>query len=211
MNIDYSVLTPIQAKVENIKSKINQFLEICLGNDEDKNRIKCDIKTIEYRIRVKLAEILREHRTMPNGVTLKLTADEIHSIYTAYLSLISYINMSVSYTPNKIEFLAFAEISVSAFSNLLDNGNDDVRQECSDIDNDLLNFTLSAAEQGQTKEAGSKIRLKARNGIGHALVQIGDTESVIDKAKDALNEGQFRYELKQIQELKALIDKGGNQ
>ena len=53
------------------------------------------------------------------------------------------------------------------------------------------------------------MRLKSKGGYGHALVQIGDAESIIDKASDALNEGQFRYELKELANMKALIDKKG--
>ena len=146
---------------------------------------------------------------MSNDLALKLTAEQIYQIYTAYLSLISYINTAISYTPNKLEFLAFARISVSAFAHLLENSADDVKQVCGDIEADLINFTLSAAEQGQVKEGSSKMRLKSKGGYGHALVQIGDAESIIDKASDALNEGQFRYELKELANMKALIDKKG--
>ena len=37
-----------------------------------------------------------------------------------------------------------------------------------------------------------------------------DAESIFDKASDALNEGQFRYELKELANMKALIDKKGD-
>ena len=209
-------MTEFQAKVDNIKSQIDEFISICRGEyqDEDnkgknKQGIKYLVATLEYRVRVKLSEILRQDRSMSNDLALKLTADEIYNIYTAYLSLISYINTAISYTPNKLEFLAFARISVSAFAHLLENSADDVKQICGDIEADLINFTLSAAEQGQLKEGSTKMRLKSKGGYGHALVQIGDAESIIDKASDALNEGQFRYELKALADMKALIDKKG--
>lgn len=214
--MEYEVMNEHQIKVESIKPKIEEFISICRGelDDEDnkgknKQGIKYLITTLEYRVRVKLGEILREERSMPNELALKLTAEEIYQIYTAYLSLISYINLSISYTPNKLEFLAFARISVSAFSHLLENSADDIKQVCGDIEADLINFTLSAAEQGQLKEGSTKMRLKSKGGYGHSLVQIGDAESIIDKANDALNEGQFRYELKNLADMKALIDKKG--
>lgn len=214
--MQYEVMTEFQAKVDNIKSQIDEFISICRGEyqDEDnkgknKQGIKYLVATLEYRVRVKLSEILRQDRSMSNDLALKLTADEIYNIYTAYLSLISYINTAISYTPNKLEFLAFARISVSAFAHLLENSADDVKQICGDIEADLINFTLSAAEQGQLKEGSTKMRLKSKGGYGHALVQIGDAESIIDKASDALNEGQFRYELKALADMKALIDKKG--
>lgn len=211
--IEYEVLSEVQIKVENIKKKLDDFIAICRGEcqnedvkDKNKQGSKYLISTLEYRVRVKLGEILRSERSMPNDMALKLTADEIFQIYQAYLSLMSYINLSISYTPNKLEFLTFARISVSAFSHLMDNATDDIRQVCNDIDADLINFTLSAAEQGQLKEGSTKVRLKSKGGYGHSLVQIGDAESIIDKAKDAMNEGQFRNELKNIANMKALID-----
>ena len=214
--MDYEILNEYQIKVEHIKTQLDEFIAICRGElqDEDnkgknKQSTKYLIETLEYRVRVKLGEILREERSMPNDLALKLTAEQIYQIYTAYLSLISYINTAISYTPNKLEFLAFARISVSAFAHLLENSADDVKQVCGDIEADLINFTLSAAEQGQVRESSSKMRLKSKGGYGHALVQIGDAESIIDKASDALNEGQFRYELKELANMKALIDKKG--
>lgn len=216
--MEYEVLNEYQARVTAIKPQLEEFIAICRGEiqNEDntaknKQSTKYLIETLEYRVRVKLGEILRQERSMSNDLALKLTAEQIYQIYTAYLSLISYINTAISYTPNKLEFLAFARISVSAFSHLLENSADDVKQVCGDIEADLINFTLSAAEQGQVRESSSKMRLKSKGGYGHALVQIGDAESIIDKASDALNEGQFRYELKELANMKALIDKKGEQ
>jgi hypothetical protein len=212
--VEYEVLNQYQAKVETIKTELENFIAICRGETEttedakpNKQGIKYLITSLEYRVKVKLAEILRQERSMSNELALKLSADELYQIYNAYLSLISYINMSISYTPNKLEFLAFARISVSAFTHLLEHSADDVKQVCGDIEADLINFTLSAAEQGQVKEGSSKIRLKSKGGYGHSLVQIGDAESIIDKAADAMNEGQFRLELKNLADMKALIDK----
>ncbi len=214
--MEYEVLNEYQARVTAIKPQLEEFIAICRGEiqNEDntaknKQSTKYLIETLEYRVRVKLGEILRQERSMSNDLALKLTAEQIYQIYTAYLSLISYINTAISYTPNKLEFLAFARISVSAFAHLLENSADDVKQVCGDIEADLINFTLSAAEQGQVRESSSKMRLKSKGGYGHALVQIGDAESIIDKASDALNEGQFRYELKELANMKALIDKKG--
>ena len=213
--MEYEILNEYQARVTSITPQLETFIAVCRGElDEDntaknKQGAKYLIETLEYRVRVKLAEILRKERSMSNELALKLTADQIFQIYTAYLSLISFINTAISYTPNKIEFLAFARISVSAFAHLLENSADDVRQVCGDIEADLINFTLSAAEQGQVREGSSKMRLKTKGGYGHSLVQIGDAESIIDKASDALNEGQFRYELKELANMKALIDKKG--
>ncbi len=214
--MEYEVLNEYQTRVTAIKPQLEEFIAICRGEiqNEDntaknKQSTKYLIETLEYRVRVKLGEILRQERSMSNDLALKLTAEQIYQIYTAYLSLISYINTAISYTPNKLEFLAFARISVSAFAHLLENSADDVKQVCGDIEADLINFTLSAAEQGQVRERSSKMRLKSKGGYGHALVQIGDAESIIDKASDALNEGQFRYELKELANMKALIDKKG--
>ena len=215
--LEYEVLSEVQIKVENIKKQLENFIAICRGEcqnedvkDKNKQGVKYLVSTLEYRVRVKLGEILRSERSMPNDIALKLTADEIFQIYQAYLSLMSYINLSISYTPNKLEFLTFARISVSAFSHLMDNSTDDIKQVCGDIDADLINFTLSAAEQGQLKESSTKFRLKSKGGYGHSLVQIGDAESIIDKAKDAMSEGQFRYELNNIANMKALIDGKGD-
>lgn len=214
--MEYEIMNEYQSRAADIKPQLDNFISVCRGElqDEDnkgknKQGIKYLVETLEYRVRVKLAEILRQERSMSNELALKLTAEQVYNIYTAYLSLISYINTAISYTPNKLEFLAFARISVSAFSHLLENAADDVKQVCGDIEADLINFSLSAAEQGQLKEGSAKMRLKSKGGYGHALVQIGDAESVIDKAQSALNEGQFRYELKNLADMKALIDKKG--
>ena len=183
--MDYEILNEYQIKVEHIKTQLDEFIAICRGElqDEDnkgknKQSTKYLIETLEYRVRVKLGEILRQERSMSNDLALKLTAEQIYQIYTAYLSLISYINTAISYTPNKLEFLAFARISVSAFAHLLENSADDVKQVCGDIEADLINFTLSAAEQGQVRESSSKMRLKSKGGYGHALVQIGDVYDI---------------------------------
>lgn len=208
--METNVLTEYESKVESIKPELETFIATCRGDIETatKQSTKYLIDTLEYRIRVKLGEILRKERSMPNATALKLSADELYNIYQSYLSLISYINTAVSYTPNKLEFLAFARISVSAFTHLLENSADDVKQVCDDIEADLINFTLSATEQGRVRESSGKLRLKSKGGYGHSLVQVGDAESIIDKANSALSEGQFRYELQNIAEMKKLIDKG---
>ena len=214
--MEYTILTENQKKIINIQNELDEFISVCFGevlSEDDKSKKKFKeqyiSKTIEYRVRVKLTEILRRERTLPNTEVFKLSSTEIHELYNNYLLLISYINKSISYIPNKIEFLAFSKISISAFEHLLNNSTDDVKQECADIESDLINFTLSAAEQGQSKESSSKIRLKAKI-YGHSVVEVGDAESVIDKAKDAMNAGQFVYELKNIADMKALIDKKKN-
>ena len=102
--MEYEVLNQYQAKVERIKTELENFVAICRGEAEtteeakpNKQGIKYLITTLEYRVKVKLAEILRQERSMSNELALKLTADELYQIYNAYLSLISYINMSISY------------------------------------------------------------------------------------------------------------------
>lgn len=211
--MEYRIMTPTEEKVENIKNELEQFIDTCLATNEDaesktlKVKAKYNADTIDYRVRVKLAEILRRDITIPDATVFDLTVADIHGIYSNYLSLISWINTSISYAPNKVEFLSFACISVRAFQNLIDNGKPDVKQECLDIDNDLLNLTLSAAERGQIKESSGKMRLKGKSGVGHSFVEIGDAESLVDKVQNQMNAEQFRYELDATKVLKELIDK----
>ena len=101
--MQYEVLNEYQARVSEIKSQLDEFIAICRGElqDEDnkgknKQGIKYLISTLEYRVRVKLGEILRQERSMSNDLALKLTAEQIYQIYTAYISLISYINTAIS-------------------------------------------------------------------------------------------------------------------
>lgn len=209
---EYNVLSEMGAKVESIKGELELFIATCLAENEEESesiakvKAKYNAATLDYRVRVKLAEILRQTRTIPDQNALQYTADDLHNIYYNYLTLISWVNNSISYAPNKVEFLSFAGISVRAFQNMLENGKPDVQQECADIDNDLLNLTLSAAERGQIKEATGKLRLKGKGGVGHSFVEIGDAESVLDKMTDTMSKEQYRYELDQAKVLKSLID-----
>ena len=75
--MDYEIMNEYQARVCEIKPQLDEFIAICRGElqDEDnKGKNKQDIKylisTLEYRVRVKLGEILRQERSMPNDLAL---------------------------------------------------------------------------------------------------------------------------------------------
>ena len=203
MENNTNVLNEYQDRVDKTKNIIDEFVALCLAQDTGSKTYL----TLPNRLQVRLSELYRQERTMSSGEVLSLSADTLHNLYLAYLSIISYINTVVSYTPTKAEFLAFARINVDDFTNLLDNGEEDVKQECRDIDSDFINLTLSAAEKGAIKEKSGTIRLKAKGGIGHSLVEVGDTESVLDKISDTMEEKQLRYEFANIIDMKKQIDK----
>lgn len=205
--MENEVLTQSQVYVEQIKNDIDNFLTICTeGKEIDKISAK-KIASLPHRLSLRLAEIYRQKMTMATNEALALPPKMIHRLYLDYLSIIVYINQSIPYNANKSEFLSFARINVDDFARLLDSGTDEQKKICVDIDGDLANLTLSAAEQGQLKEGSSRIRLKAKGGFGHSLTEIGDAESVIDKMQGNIDNNQLRYEFQNLIEMKKRIDK----
>lgn len=175
---------------EIIISEIQAFIS---SAEETTGRNKRD--DLCYRVKRKLTEILRRNRTFPDSSTLEMTADQLWSTYNGYSALISCINEIVVFTPDKIEFCAYARISLNAYNALISDGNEETRQVLCDIDSDLLNATLSGAEAGVSKETTAKFRAKGK-GFGHSVVETDGMDNAMQLSNNDLTAKAIEQELR---------------
>lgn len=175
---------------ELIMSEVHAFIETA---EETTGRNKRD--DLSYRVKRKITEILRRERTMIDSYALEISSEQLWDIYRGYSALISWINELVVYTPDKMEFCAYARISTTAYNALLIDGNEEIKQTIGDIDNDLLNATLNGAEAGISKEGITKFRAKGK-GFGHSAVETDSMDNAIQLNNSDLMAKAIEQELR---------------
>ena len=148
-----------------------------------------------YRVKRKLTEILRRNRTLPDSDVLNANADDLWEVYIRYSALISELNKLVIYTPDKLEFCAYARMSVNAYNALISDGSEEVRQVMCDVDSDLLNAALSGAEAGISKEGTARFRAKGK-GFGHSVVETDGMDNAMQLTGNDLTAKAIEQELR---------------
>lgn len=129
-------------------------------------------------IPIKLKQLLRQWRTMPEEKALQLTANQLYDSYMAFLEIVAWINEQFIFVPTKIEFCGYACISITAYNRLLVEAPADVRQQIADIDADIIDLTEKSSEAGFIKNA--RFRLASKE-TGHSVRQVSPIDSLVDK------------------------------
>ena len=161
----------------------------------------------QYRIKRKLTQVLRAYKTIGDVEALSITYEQLSSIYNDYLDLVSYFNNITDFMPDKTEFCAFACLSVNAYSQLLKNGSEEVKQLMGDIEADLVNATMSSGENGVTRERSSEIRLKAKGDVGHGIVEAIPDLHIINDNSSMLSPAQMARQLDGFKPLAQITNK----
>lgn len=198
----------LKSKLEIVKDEMDSFLatikELMRENAELKKPLQ--IKW-QYRIKRKLTQVLRAYRRMSDTDALRLSAETINETYIDYLDLVSFFNMVTDFMPDKTEFCAFACISVNAYSQLLKNGTEEIKQLMGDIEADFVNATMSSGENGVTKERSSEIRLKAKGEVGHGIVEAQPDLHIINDNTFTLTPAQLARQIDSFKPVAKLLNK----
>ena len=181
----------IQTRNEVIWEELQPFIEKICGDVSDKSRSK--IVNPATQTRNKLTSILRRYPPFPNGQIYKLKPKDVWQIYLDYLSLNAQINEYIPYVMDKLEFCAYARISLKYYNEMCDDSNLTEEQRTNEmtlydifsaIDADIVNSTMSGAETGAISGNAAKIRTKAKR-VSNAVVETDDSSALADSLTEA--------------------------
>ena len=181
----------ISTKNDLILEELIPFIENILESDGDKRRAK--LMNPATQTRNKLNSILRREPPFPNTQMYRLSSEDIWQIYRNYLDLNAKINSYFPYIMDKLEFCAYARISLTYYNNMIDEKTDgeetpteemSLRDVFSAINADIVNSTLSGAETGAISGVAARMRSKAKK-VGNSVVEVDDNAAIVDSLAEA--------------------------
>ena len=181
----------ISTKNDLILDELIPFIENILEADSDKRRAK--LMNPATQTRNKLNSILRREPPFPNTQMYRLSSEDIWQIYRNYLDLNAKINSYFPYIMDKLEFCAYARISLTYYNNMIDEKTDgeetpteemSLRDVFSAINADIVNSTLSGAETGAISGVAARMRSKAKK-VGNSVVEVDDNAAIVDSLAEA--------------------------
>ena len=181
----------ISTKNDLILEELVPFIENILEADSDKRRAK--LMNPATQTRNKLNSILRREPPFPNTQMYRLSSEDIWQIYRNYLDLNAKINSYFPYIMDKLEFCAYARISLTYYNNMIDEKTDgeetpteemSLRDVFSAINADIVNSTLSGAETGAISGVAARMRSKAKK-VGNSVVEVDDNAAIVDSLAEA--------------------------
>ena len=181
----------ISTKNDLILEELIPFIENILEADSDKRRAK--LMNPATQTRNKLNSILRREPPFPNTEMYRLSSEDIWQIYRNYLDLNAKINSYFPYIMDKLEFCAYARISLTYYNNMIDEKTDgeetpteemSLRDVFSAINADIVNSTLSGAETGAISGVAARMRSKAKK-VGNSVVEVDDNAAIVDSLAEA--------------------------
>lgn len=182
----------ISTRNDIILEELIPFINEILEKQKDKAQSK-NVNPVT-QTRNKLTSILRRYPPFPNTQLYKLTAQNIWNIYLDYLELNAAINAYFPYIMDKLEFCAYARISLSYYNDMIDdkaetpdnspNTEVSLRDVFSAINADIINSTISGAETGAISNQAAKVRNKAKR-VGNAIVEVDDPSALVDSLNEA--------------------------
>lgn len=181
----------ISTKNDLILEELIPFIENILEADSDKRRAK--LMNPATQTKNKLNSILRREPPFPNTQMYRLSSEDIWKIYLNYLDLNAKINSYFPYIMDKLEFCAYARISLTYYNNMIDEKTDgeetpteemSLRDVFSAINADIVNSTLSGAETGAISGVAARMRSKAKK-VGNSVVEVDDNAAIVDSLAEA--------------------------
>ena len=181
----------ISTKNDLILEELIPFIDNILEADSDKRRAK--LMNPATQTRNKLNSILRREPPFPNTQMYRLSSEDIWQIYRNYLDLNAKINSYFPYIMDKLEFCAYARISLTYYNNMIDEKTDgeetpteemSLRDVFSAINADIVNSTLSGAETGAISGVAARMRSKAKK-VGNSVVEVDDNAAIVDSLAEA--------------------------
>lgn len=181
----------ISTKNDLILEELIPFIENILKADSDKRRAK--LMNPATQTKNKLNSILRREPPFPNTQMYRLSSEDIWKIYLNYLDLNAKINSYFPYIMDKLEFCAYARISLTYYNNMIDEKTDgeetpteemSLRDVFSAINADIVNSTLSGAETGAISGVAARMRSKAKK-VGNSVVEVDDNAAIVDSLAEA--------------------------
>lgn len=181
----------ISTKNDLILEELIPFIENILEAKSDKRRAK--LINPATQTKNKLNSILRREPPFPNTQMYRLSSEDIWKIYLNYLDLNAKINSYFPYLMDKLEFCAYARISLTYYNNMIDEKTDgeetpteemSLRDVFSAINADIVNSTLSGAETGAISGIAARMRSKAKK-VGNSVVEVDDNAAIVDSLAEA--------------------------
>lgn len=181
----------ISTKNDLILEELIPFIENILEADSDKRRAK--LMNPATQTKNKLNSILRREPPFPNTQMYRLSSEDIWKIYLNYLDLNAKINSYFPYIMDKLEFCAYARISLTYYNNMIDEKTDgeetpteemSLRDVFSAINADIVNSTLSGAETGAISGVAARMRSKAKK-VGNSVIEVDDNAAIVDSLAEA--------------------------
>ena len=176
----------------------------------EKGAKKPVLKTIQpYTIKCELYKALARFKAIDNTVANELTAEQIMTIFSDFLELVSWLNEYGIFIPSKQIFSAFSGITPTAYTYLMTDGDSEQREAILAVENFLIDMNMEAASQGMAKERTTEFRMKARGSAGHGIRTATAVDDIVDDAKDVMSQADYNRLLGSVITQELLGEKKG--
>ena len=176
----------------------------------EKGAKKPVLKTIQpYTIKCELYKALARFKAIDNTVANELTAEQIMTIFSDFLELVSWLNEYGIFIPSKQIFSAFSGITPTAYTYLMTDGDSEQREAILAVENFLIDMNMEAASQGMAKERTTEFRMKARGSAGHGIRTATPVDDIVDNAKEVMSQADYNRLLSGIVQQELLGDGKG--
>lgn len=190
---------PLESRFEKVKSELEPMLdaksekyydEYCRALEAGAKKVQ--LKTISpYTMKCELYRVMSELPQIDNSVACKATVEQINTVFSDFLSLVSWLNEYGTFIPTKQVFSAFSGISSTAYSFLMADGTEEQREAISAVENFLVDMNMEAAQQGIAREATTKFRMQAKGSAGHSVTTATAVDDIIDKGKEVMSQADY--------------------
>jgi len=177
---------PIDHRLDTIKVELKKILDAKKQIIEEdykaqiENGVKKPVKKTlsPYMVKCFVYKCASSLSKIDNSITLQLSKEQLNEIFNDFIDLVAWINEYAVFIPTKQTFCAYSGISNTVYNDLLTNGNDEQKEIMEYIDNAIIDFSLSASENGIAKERSTMMRLTAKN-VGHSVVKATPVDDLV--------------------------------
>ena len=171
---------------------------------------KVTMKTISpYTMKCELYRALAQFKSIDNSIANEATAEQIMTIFSDFLELVSWLNEYGIFIPSKQIFSAFSGITPTAYTYLMTDGDSEQREAILAVENFLIDMNMEAASQGMAKERTTEFRMKARGSAGHGIRTATPVDDIVDNAKEVMSQADYNRLLSGIVQQELLGDGKG--
>lgn len=161
--IDY-----LEQRNEEIKEKLQPVLEEFMAEKEKNPYVR-----LGYRFSKQLYATFRTYRQLTAVQVVQMDYETLNDFWLKYLDLTAYYNRYFEVVDNKQLFCAYMGINDRILNQYANSADEDIRSLVATINSDNVGMGFTAAENGASSAAATKLRLGAKD-VGHNVISASE-------------------------------------
>lgn len=191
---------PIEDRLSVVKKQLEPKLKVKADQYRDEyyqalrnNDRHARLKTVSsFTIKCELYKSLSQFSAIDNAIANNATSEQIMTVFSNFLELVSWLNEFGTFIPSKQVFSAFTGISPTAYAYLMTDGDSEQQEAILTVENFLVDMNMEAAANGIAKETTTKFRMQARGSAGHSIRIATSVDDIVNDAKDVMSQADYQ-------------------